>query len=102
MTPTNSQTPKSDVMEAQNVVQMFEDNIESEDDCFDNFEYLIEFIQQRDATIRQSEKAKVKELVESVKSVLCDPDGEPCFAGSDGDRKVIKDGLAKFQTSKGV
>jgi hypothetical protein len=32
--------------------------------------------------------------VESLKAVLCDPDGRVCINGSDGDRNVIQDALA--------
>ena len=33
------------------------------------------------------------EALEQLKSVLCDPEGNVCISGSDGDRKVISDAL---------
>ena len=32
-------------------------------------------------------------------AVLCDPEGEPCFAGSDGDRAIIKHALATIDAA---
>jgi hypothetical protein len=34
--------------------------------------------------------------LEKLQSVLCDPEGVVCIAGSDGDRAVIKDALAEL------
>jgi len=42
---------------------------------------------------RNQLRANVARLREAVFSVLCDPDGNPCFAGSDGDRQVIREAL---------
>ncbi len=39
----------------------------------------------------QSREAKLRE---AMLSVLCDPEGVPCFSGSDGDRAVIAEALA--------
>lgn len=39
-------------------------------------------------------KEQLAGLVESLRSVLCDPEGEVVIAGSDGDRKVVADALA--------
>jgi hypothetical protein len=37
---------------------------------------------------------KVEKMRGAMLSVLCDPEGNPCFEGSDGDRQVIRDALA--------
>ncbi len=39
----------------------------------------------------------VRELREAMQSVLCDPEGIPCFYGSDGDRQVIYEALKKSE-----
>jgi len=39
-------------------------------------------------------------LREAILSVLCDQEGNPCFAGSDGDRQVIREALASTDSSK--
>lgn len=39
-------------------------------------------------------QAREAKLRDAVLAVLCDPDSEPCFSGSDGDRKVIAEALA--------
>ena len=48
----------------------------------------------------QYSRRYAQQLKEAVLSVLCDPEGRPCFAGSDGDRKVIDDAL-NFNQNKG-
>lgn len=40
------------------------------------------------------------ELVWAVRAVLCDPEGKACFVGSDGDRAVIDNILAKIEKVK--
>lgn len=35
-----------------------------------------------------------KTLQDAMLSVLCDPEGVPCFRGSDGDRKIIAEALS--------
>lgn len=37
------------------------------------------------------------EALEQLKSVLCDPEGNVCISGSDGDRKVISDALESLE-----
>ncbi len=39
-------------------------------------------------------EAHIAKLREAMLSVLCDPEGTPCFSGSDGDRAVIAEALA--------
>lgn len=38
--------------------------------------------------------ALTMDAVESLKSVLCDPEGKCCISGSDADRKIVDDALA--------
>lgn len=40
-----------------------------------------------------AERAKFAKLQDAVLAVLCDPEGNPCFRGSDGDRAVIAEAL---------
>lgn len=49
-------------------------------------------------------RADIRELLDLVEmqheamlDVLCDPEGVPCFHGSDGDRAVIRKPLAAFE-----
>lgn len=39
----------------------------------------------------------VRQQHESMLAVLCDPEGTPCFDGSNGDREVIAEALAAFE-----
>lgn len=41
--------------------------------------------------------ALVRRQHESMLAVLCDPEGTPCFDGSNGDREVIAEALAAFE-----
>lgn len=41
--------------------------------------------------------ALCKQQHESMLAVLCDPEGTPCFDGSNGDREVIAEALAAFE-----
>jgi chromosome segregation ATPase len=47
-----------------------------------------------------SAQAACKHKDDAMLAVLCDPEGSPCFAGSDGDRKIIADALAIFGVNK--
>jgi hypothetical protein len=56
-------------------------------------------------TVAYSCRDKLKEsqirekvLQEAMLAVLCDPEGNPCFSGSDGDRKTIADALYYVKT----
>lgn len=51
----------------------------------------------------ETERARPQGLVEALnfsfsamQSVLCDPEGNPCFAGSDMDRQIIKDAMQQL------
>ena len=43
----------------------------------------------------------VKLMRDAMLAVLCDPEGNPCFAGSDGDRQVIADCLEQAAKAAG-
>ncbi len=34
------------------------------------------------------------EALKSLQAILCNPEGDPCFAGSDGDRAVAREAFA--------
>ena len=38
--------------------------------------------------------AVIEQMRNAMLAILCDPEGVPCFAGNNGDRKVIADALA--------
>lgn len=40
-----------------------------------------------------------KEMYDAMSAVLCDPEGNPCFLGSDGDRQVIADAMGRWKRS---
>lgn len=42
--------------------------------------------------------ALVRQQHESMLAVLCDPEGTPCFDGSNGDREVIAEAIAAFES----
>ncbi len=45
------------------------------------------------------EEAKVKQALEALESVLCDPDGNVCWQGSYADRDIIGDALDIFRAA---
>lgn len=45
-----------------------------------------------------SHVANLKAL-DAIQSVLCDPEGNPCFHGSDADRQVISDAMRFLESS---
>jgi len=61
-------------------------------------EGLREIVKEQQATITE-QAAKIAELREAILSVLCDPERNPCFEGSDGDRQVIREALASTDSS---
>jgi hypothetical protein len=38
-----------------------------------------------------------KAMYEAMQAVLCDPEGVPCFSGSDGDRAIISDAMDGYR-----
>ena len=50
-------------------------------------------------------RGRVRELegaLSSLQAILCDPEGTPCFAGSDGDRRVAVDAFAALTPKEGL
>jgi hypothetical protein len=39
-------------------------------------------------------QSEIRDAVESLKAVLCDPEGKCCISGSDADRKIVDDAIA--------
>lgn len=63
-----------------------------------------EIIRELNELLDRVEKAEAREakLRDAVLAVLCDPDGRPCFNGSDGDRAVIAEALDASSESPGL
>ena len=44
-----------------------------------------------------AENEELRGALRDLQAILCDPEGTPCFAGSDGDREVARLALAKLE-----
>lgn len=60
-------------------------------------EETIERLQDDNAALRENKKR----LLGAIDAVLCDPEGQACFRGSDEDRAVIQDAIDAARAEEG-
>lgn len=62
---------------------------------------VLDAINARTALSAMPQQRELVEALESLRAVLCDPEGTPCFRGSDGDRLAVRDALRKLSNLSG-
>lgn len=95
MTPPNSQTPQADVISA---FEWCEKHIPCFDANDNYYKKVIKSLENRHAAMRQSERTKVKELVDFIE-IVATFDGRNRIGHL---KEYAKEVLAKFQTPEGV